>query len=69
MAEAQTTTIQTKIPVGLFVQAQKLVETGWFGSLDEVVVDALRRYLETHRLELMDEFIRQDIEWGLHGNE
>jgi len=53
----------------LLTQAQKLVETGWFASLDEVVVDALRRFLETHRLELMEEFIRQDIDWGLQGNE
>lgn len=69
MAEAQTTTIQTEVPIGLLTQAQKLVETGWFRSLDEVVVDALRRFLETHRLELMEEFIRQDIEWGLRGDE
>jgi Arc/MetJ-type ribon-helix-helix transcriptional regulator len=69
MAEVQTTTIQTEVPIGLLTQAQKLVETGWFRSLDEVVVDALRRFLETHRMDLMEEFIRQDIEWGLHGDE
>ncbi len=69
MAEVQTTTIQTEVPIGLLTQAQKLVETGWFRNLDEVVVDALRRFLETHRLELMEEFVREDIEWGLHGDE
>ena len=65
MYEAQTTTIETPIPTRLLRQAQKLVAVGWFSSLDEVVVDALRRFLESHRQELMEEFIRQDVEWGL----
>ena len=64
MYEAQTTTIETPIPTGLLKQAQRLVDVGWFSSLDEVVVDALRRFLESHRQELMEEFIRQDVEWG-----
>jgi Arc/MetJ-type ribon-helix-helix transcriptional regulator len=69
MPDVQTTTVQTEIPIGLLTQAQQLVETGWFRSLDEVILDALRRYLEAHRVELMEEFIQQDVEWGLHGDE
>jgi len=37
--------------------------------ISTVGVEALRRYLETHRDELMEHFIREDVEWGLHGNE
>jgi hypothetical protein len=33
------------------------------------VLDALRRFVESHRTELMEEFIHEDIEWGLHGEE
>jgi hypothetical protein len=69
MSEAQTTVIQTEVPIGLLNAAQNLVDTGWFRSLDEVMIDALRRFLEAHRAELMEEFIRQDIEWGLQGDE
>jgi hypothetical protein len=67
--EAKTTTIQTEIPNDLLTQAQDLVEAGWFRNLDELMLDALRRFLESHRGELMEEFIRQDVEWGLTGNE
>lgn len=67
--ELQTKTIQTEIPIGLLTQAQDLVEAGWFRNLDDLVLDALRRFLESHRGELMEEFIRQDVEWGLTGNE
>jgi Arc/MetJ-type ribon-helix-helix transcriptional regulator len=69
MIEAQTTTIQTEVPVNLAVQAQKLVEAGWFRNFDELLQDALRRFLESYREELMEEFIRQDVEWGLMGDE
>jgi hypothetical protein len=69
MKEAKTTTVQTEIPEGLLTQAQDLVTAGWFRNLDELLLDALRRFLESHRGELMEEFIRQDVEWGLTGNE
>ena len=69
MSASQTTTIQTEVPHGLLKQAQDLVDAGWFRSLDEVVLDALRRFLEAHREELMEEFIRQDVAWGLSGDD
>ncbi|RME76682.1 MAG: CopG family transcriptional regulator, partial [Chloroflexi bacterium] len=68
MPEKPTTTIQTEIPMGLFLEAQNLVKQGWFRNMDELVLDALRRFLESHREDLMEEFIRQDIEWGLYGH-
>ena len=27
----------------------------------------LRRYLESHSAELAEKFIREDVQWGLHG--
>lgn len=69
MNDSQTTTIQMEVPLSLFTQAQYLVEAGWFRSLDEVVLDALRRFLESHQAELMEEFIRQDVDWGLNGDD
>ena len=67
--EPQTTVVQAKVPARLVAEVQALVEKGWFGSLDEVMGDALRRFLESHRIELMEQFVREDVEWGLHGHE
>jgi hypothetical protein len=67
--ETKTTMVQTEIPDGLLIQAQDLVAAGWFRNLDDLMLDALRRFLESHRGELMEEFIRQDVEWGLRGDE
>ena len=69
MAAGKTTLVQTEIPDSLLQEAQNLVEAGWFRNLDEVMLDALRRYIESHRGDLMEAFIRQDVEWGLHGEE
>ena len=69
MDESQTKVIKTEIPIGLLEQANNLVEAGWFRSFDDVMLDALRRFLESHRAELMEEFIRQDVNWGLTGDE
>jgi Arc/MetJ-type ribon-helix-helix transcriptional regulator len=69
MNEARTETVQTEVPLGLFAEAQKLVDAGWFRSMDDVMIDALRRFVESHRAELMEAFVREDVEWGLHGEE
>lgn len=68
MGEVQTATIQTDIPIRLLTEMQTLVEAGWFRDLDELMVNALRRYVESHRAELMERFIREDVEWGLYGD-
>ncbi len=43
------TTLQTEVPVRLLAEMQSLVDAGWFHSLDEVIHDALRRFLDSHR--------------------
>lgn len=63
------TTIQTELPDELISQARSLVDQGWAGDLDELLTDALRRYLESHSSELSESFIRQDVAWGLSGRE
>jgi Arc/MetJ-type ribon-helix-helix transcriptional regulator len=62
-------TVQTKIPDKLYQEAESLVKEGWFRDEGELLSEALRRFLDTHRPELMEKFIRDDVEWGLHGNE
>ena len=62
-------TIQTEIPEQLYKEALALVNEGWFRDEKDVYSEAIRRFLDTHRPELMEKFIRDDVEWGLHGKE
>lgn len=67
--ETKKTVVQTEIPDRLLVEAQTLIAAGWFRDLNEQMLDALRRFLESHRADMMEAFIRQDVEWGLTGEE
>jgi Arc/MetJ-type ribon-helix-helix transcriptional regulator len=62
-------TIQTEIPEQLYKKALSLVKEGWFRDEKDVFSEAIRRFLETHRPELMEKLIRDDVEWGLHGHD
>lgn len=60
-------TIEAEISENLARQIDLLVEGGWFQSRDKLLLEAIRRFLEAHRPELMESFIREDVEWGLRG--
>lgn len=62
-------TIQTEVPEQLYKKAEALVKEGWFRDEKEIFSEAIRRFLDTHQSKLMDKFIRDDVEWGLRGND
>ena len=64
---ANMKTVEIKIPDRLQREIDALVEHGWFSSQNEVVREAIRRFLEAHKPELIERFVREDVEWGLRG--
>ena len=44
----ETITLQTKLPTRLLAQMESLVDEGWLENIDDLILDALRRFLETH---------------------
>ena len=68
MADANRT-LQADLPEGVMREMQSMVDAGWFRSTDELVLDALRRFLDSHRGDLMQDLIRDDVEWGLRGSD
>jgi Arc/MetJ-type ribon-helix-helix transcriptional regulator len=60
-------TVEARISEQLDNQIDTLVEQGWFRSRDQLFREALRRFLDAHRPELMERMIREDVKWGLHG--
>lgn len=63
------TAIQAELPNELVSQARAFVEEGWVGDFNELLAEALRRYLESHSSQLTESFLREDVAWGLHGKE
>ena len=69
MGTTMKVTIQAELPPELLRQATAFVDEGWVGDFNELLVEALRRYLESHSSELTETFLREDVEWGLHGRD
>lgn len=51
----------------LYNEMQLLAEAGWYRDVDELILDALRLFLDSRRGDLMERFVRQDVDWGLRG--
>ena len=62
-------TIQTEVPEQLYRKAKALVQEGWFRDEKDIFSEAIRRFLDSHRPELMEKFVLDDVEWGLHGHD
>jgi Arc/MetJ-type ribon-helix-helix transcriptional regulator len=66
MLEFSTT---VKLPVQLAKMAEEYVQEGWSVDMNSLIVEALRRYMETHQAQILERFIEEDVEWGLNGDE
>lgn len=63
------TTIQTELPAELNARARNFVQEGWANNMDELIAEALRRFLESHSTQLTENLILKDVQWGLHGRD
>ena len=62
-------TIQMEVPEKLYQKATGLVKEGWFRDEKDIFAEAIRRFLDSHQPELMDRYVLNDVEWGLHGQD
>ena len=62
-------TITVQCPDTLADDLARLSREGWIGEPKDAVVEAIRRFLDSHRPELIESQILRDVEWGLHGRE
>jgi hypothetical protein len=61
--------IQAQLPPELMARALSFVEEGWASNLDELLVEALRRFLESHSSRMTESFVVSDVQWGLAGSD
>jgi Arc/MetJ-type ribon-helix-helix transcriptional regulator len=64
-----STHIETDIPDQLWKQAQNMVEQGWVNNMDSLITESMRRYIESHQQTTSETFIRDDVNWGLYGDD
>jgi Arc/MetJ-type ribon-helix-helix transcriptional regulator len=57
--------LHVELPDKLAAEVETYVQAGWFGSEAEVVRAAVTDFIRRHRVELLERFMREDIEWAL----
>ncbi len=63
------TLIDAELPAELAAQARAFVAEGWAADFNELLTEALRRFLESHEASLTESLVKEDVEWGLHGRD
>ena len=57
--------IHVELPDKLAAEIEAYVQAGWFGSEAEVIRAAVADFVRRRRVELLERFMRDDIEWSL----
>jgi hypothetical protein len=63
------TIIHAEVPDALWKEAQRYVERGWAEDMQGLIAESLRRFLESHQESITEQFIQEDLTWGLHGED
>ena len=62
-------TIPAKVTEKLVLEMDELVKEGWYANRSEFIRDAIRDMIKKTKLEMLEEAIKEDIKWGLHGKD
>lgn len=57
--------ITVELPEKAAAELDRYVRAGWFASSAEVVRAAVLEFVRRNRVDVMDQFLRADIEWAL----
>ena len=58
--------IKVELSPRMLQKIQRLVEDGWFKSVDDFIETAARYYMERHTDEMWEEYVEHEIKAGLN---
>lgn len=58
-------TVKIDLPEKLAIEMESYAKGGWFSNEAELMRVALQEFIRHHRLELMERFMQEDIEWAV----
>lgn len=62
-------TITARIPDSLLKKAEQIILEGGAVNLDSLLIEALKRLLDTKTYALEKRFVEEDLNWGLNGTD
>ena len=60
-------TVPAKLTKKLVLEAEELIEEGWYANKSELIRDAVRELIRKRKVERIEEAIKEDVIWGLYG--
>jgi Arc/MetJ-type ribon-helix-helix transcriptional regulator len=61
---SQMKTVSVNMPDNLAAQINDYVKAGFFSSEPDVILAAMAEFLRRNRVDMMERFAREDIEWA-----
>ncbi len=58
-------TVKVSLPDKLAIEVENYVKKGWFTDAQEVLRTSLQEFIRHNRLKLMEQFMKEDIDWAL----
>lgn len=58
-------TIKFSLPEKLGIEVENYVKSRWFTNKTELLRFALQEFIRHNRIKLMEQFMKEDIEWAL----
>lgn len=58
-------TIKVSLPEKLGIEVENYIKSGWFADETDMLRTALQEFIRHNKLKLMDQFMKEDIEWAL----
>ncbi|MCL0036216.1 ribbon-helix-helix domain-containing protein [Dehalococcoidia bacterium] len=58
-------TVEVTLPEKLGMEVENYVKSGWFTDEAELLRTALQEFIRHNRIELMEQFMKEDIQWAL----
>lgn len=56
--------ISIEMPEKIAIELASYIKAGWFKDETEITLTALREFIRRNRMELLERFNREDIEWA-----
>jgi len=62
-------TVPAKVTGRLVMEMDELIKEGWYANRSELIRDAIREMIKRMKIQMLEQTIKEDVEWGLHGKD
>ncbi|MBI4170567.1 MAG: ribbon-helix-helix protein, CopG family [Candidatus Aenigmarchaeota archaeon] len=62
-------TVPAKVTKKLVMEIDELIKEGWYANRSDFIRDAIRDMIKKTKLERLEDAIKKDVAWGIHGKD